>query len=42
MSFGLGISGALEGASTGTTIGSAIPGIGTSVCGIVGGGLGLL
>lgn len=42
MSFGLGISGAFEGASKGTAIGSAIPGIGTAVGGIVGGGLGLL
>lgn len=42
MSFGLGISGALEGASKGTAIGSAIPGIGTTIGGIVGGGLGLL
>lgn len=42
MSFGLGISGALEGASKGTAIGSTIPGIGTTVGGIIGGGLGLL
>lgn len=42
MSFGLGISGALGGAEQGITIGSAIPGIGTTVGGIVGGGLGLL
>ena len=31
MSFGLGINGALEGASKGTAIGSAIPGLGTTV-----------
>lgn len=42
MSIGLGISGALEGASKGTAIGSAIPGIGTAVGGIIGGGMGLL
>lgn len=42
MSFGLGINGALEGASKGTAIGSAIPGVGTAVGGIIGGGLGLL
>lgn len=42
MSFGLGINGALRGASTGTAIGSAIPGVGTAVGGIIGGGLGLL
>lgn len=42
MSFGLGISGALEGASKGTAIGSIIPGLGTTVGGIIGGGLGLL
>lgn len=42
MSFGLGISGALEGASKGTSIGNIIPGLGTTVGGIIGGGLGLL
>lgn len=42
MSFGLGINGALEGASKGTAIGSAIPGLGTAAGGIIGGGLGLL
>ena len=42
MSFGLGISGALEGASKGTSIGSIIPGLGTAAGGIIGGGLGLL
>ena len=42
MSFGLGINGALGGAAQGATIGNAIPGIGTAVCGIIGGGLGLL
>lgn len=42
MSFGLGISGALEGASKGTSIGNIIPGLGTTAGGIIGGGLGLL
>ena len=42
MSFGLGISGAREGASKGTAIGNIIPGLGTTVGGIIGGGLGLL
>ena len=42
MSFGLGISGTLEGAAQGVSIGNAIPGIGTTVGGIIGGGLGLL
>lgn len=42
MSFGLGINGMLEGAGQGTTIGSAIPGLGTAAGGIIGGGLGLL
>lgn len=42
MSFGLGISGALEGASKGTAIGNMIPGLGTAAGGIIGGGLGLL
>lgn len=42
MSFGLGINGAIAGASKGTAIGSAIPGLGTTVGGIIGGGLGLL
>ena len=42
MSFGLGINGAIGGASQGVAIGSAIPGIGTTIGGIVGGGLGLL
>lgn len=42
MSFGLGISGALEGASKGTAIGNIIPGLGTTAGGIIGGGLGLL
>lgn len=42
MSFGLGINGAIEGASKGTAIGSAIPGLGTAAGGIIGGGLGLL
>ena len=42
MSFGLGISGALGGAAQGVSIGSAIPGLGTTVGGIIGGGLGLL
>ena len=42
MSFGLGISGALEGAAQGAGIGNAIPGIGTTIGGIIGGGMGLL
>lgn len=42
MSFSLGINGALGGAAQGVSIGSAIPGIGTTVGGIIGGGLGLL
>lgn len=42
MSFGLGIDGILEGAEQGVSIGSAIPGIGTTAGGIIGGGLGLL
>jgi gas vesicle protein len=42
MSFGLGINGALEGASKGVSIGNIIPGLGTTVGGIIGGGLGLL
>lgn len=42
MSFGLGISGALEGASKGVSIGNIIPGLGTTAGGIIGGGLGLL
>lgn len=42
MSFNLGISGMLGGASQGVSIGSAIPGIGTAAGGIIGGGLGLL
>ena len=36
MSFGLGVNGALGGAAQGATIGSAIPGIGTAVGGIIG------
>ena len=35
MSFGLGISGALEGASKGTSIGNIIPGLGTAAGGII-------
>ena len=42
MSFGLGINGLLGGASKGASIGSAIPGLGTTAGGIIGGGLGLL
>lgn len=42
MSFGLGINGAIEGASQGVSIGNAIPGIGTTLGGIIGGGMGLL
>lgn len=42
MSFGLGISGLLGGASKGASIGSAIPGLGTTAGGIIGGGLGLI
>ena len=42
MSLGLGINGALGGAAQGTAIGNAIPGIGTTIGGIGGGGLGLL
>ena len=42
MSFGLGVSGLLGGASKGASIGSAIPGLGTAAGGIIGGGLGLI
>ena len=37
MSFGLGINGALGGAAQGASIGSAIPGVGTTLGGIIGG-----
>lgn len=42
MSLGLGINGMIGGAAQGTTIGSAIPGLGATAGGIIGGGLGLL
>lgn len=42
MALGLGINGILEGASSGASIGSVIPGLGTTAGGIIGGGLGLL
>lgn len=42
MSFGLGINGAIGGAAQGISIGSAIPGLGTTAGAIIGGGLGLL
>ena len=42
MSFGLGIKEALGGAAKGVALGSAIPGLGTTAGGIIGGGLGLL